>query len=93
MSREHVTRRILFSGRVQGVGFRWTTNRIASKFSVTGFVRNLANGQVELIVQGQTAVVADFLQEIQSAMSGNIDNVQDEVITSVEAFTTFEVRR
>jgi acylphosphatase len=42
-------RRVLYTGHVQGVGFRFTVRELAQRFAVTGFVRNLSNGKVELV--------------------------------------------
>ena len=52
MPADQECRRIIFHGRVQGVGFRYTTHRIARGFPVTGFVRNLTDGTVELVACG-----------------------------------------
>ncbi len=57
----------LFSGRVQGVGFRFTVCRIAEKFAVTGFVRNLDNGDVELVAEGEEAELSDFIYDIRNS--------------------------
>ena len=65
-------REIHFVGRVQGVGFRYTTNRIASGFAVTGWVKNLPNGEVKLVVEGSSTEIDAFLREIQATMSDNI---------------------
>ncbi len=51
--------RLLMSGRVQGVGFRYTAKGVAQRFAVTGFVRNLSDGRVELVVEGDAAEVTD----------------------------------
>ena len=47
-----------FSGHVQGVGFRYTTRSVASRFAVTGYVRNLPDGRVELVAEGGSGLVA-----------------------------------
>ena len=52
---------ILYSGQVQGVGFRWRLMQIAYKYNLTGYVKNLSNGNVETEVQG--VGVDDFLKE------------------------------
>lgn len=65
-------RRIYFSGRVQGVGFRATTCNIAEPLEVTGTVRNLNDGRVEVVVEGQSKEVERFLQQIRSTMARNI---------------------
>jgi acylphosphatase len=57
----------LFSGRVQGVGFRFMVCRIAERFSVTGFVRNLDNGDVEMIAEGAEPELSDFIYDIRNS--------------------------
>lgn len=52
---------IIYSGQVQGVGFRWRLTQIARKYNLTGYVRNLSNGDVETEVQG--VGVDEFLKE------------------------------
>ena len=66
--------RVIFSGRVQGVGFRWTTSRIAKGFEIAGTVRNQADGTVELVVMGEREAVLDFLRALGRAMRENIDD-------------------
>lgn len=55
---------VFFSGRVQGVGFRHTTNRISNDFDVNGFVRNLWDGTVELVAEGFEKELVEFLYAI-----------------------------
>lgn len=65
----HAERReILYAGHVQGVGFRYTVHRLARGFSVTGFVRNLCDGRVELVVEGESGDIDSFLEEISDRM-------------------------
>lgn len=59
--------RILYSGHVQGVGFRYTVQRVASGFEVVGQVRNLLDGRVELIVEGDRAELEEFRQAIRDS--------------------------
>ncbi len=59
-----LSRRAYYSGRVQGVGFRWSVKQIASGFEVSGWVRNLDDGRVELEVTGEEAEVTAFLDAI-----------------------------
>jgi acylphosphatase len=66
--------RVEFHGRVQGVGFRMTTARIARRYPVRGTVRNRDDGSVELIVAGTSVAVADFLAELRHAMRGYIES-------------------
>jgi acylphosphatase len=74
-----VCKRVLYSGRVQGVGFRYTTQRLAAGHAVAGFVRNLSTGEVELVVEGETDAVEAFLAAVARHMAGYITNtmVQD----------------
>jgi acylphosphatase len=55
---------ILYSGRVQGVGFRYTAKTVATGYEVTGVVRNLPDGRVELIAEGETAELEAFQKGI-----------------------------
>ncbi|MEM8873340.1 MAG: acylphosphatase [Planctomycetota bacterium] len=67
---------IFYSGRVQGVGFRATTCSAARGFAVTGTVRNLPDGRVEVVVEGDVDEVADFRRELASRMAGFIRDSQ-----------------
>ena len=68
-----MTQRIItFSGHVQGVGFRYTACRAASGFDVTGTVRNLADGRVECVVEGEAAQVEAFVADLTGRMGGFI---------------------
>ena len=57
----------LFTGRVQGVGFRFMVCRIAERVSVTGFVRNLSNGEVEVVAEGTEPDLSDFIYDIRNS--------------------------
>ena len=54
-------RRVYYDGRVQGVGFRYTVRSLAARFDVTGFVRNLPDGRVHLVVEGDAGEIDGFL--------------------------------
>ena len=67
--------RILYSGRVQGVGFRYTTKTVATGFEVTGSVKNLPDGRVELVAEGAKDELEAFRQGIRdSGLDHFIDN-------------------
>lgn len=72
---------ICYSGTVQGVGFRATTARIARLYPVQGWVRNLPDGLVELLVDGSPPVVDSFLADIRSRLA---DYISDENCTEHE---------
>ena len=71
-----------FSGRVQGVGFRYTTVRIASGFAVAGYVQNLPDRRVLLVGEGERADLKALVEEIKSQMS---DYIKDCTIDESEA--------
>jgi acylphosphatase len=70
-----VGKRVLYSGRVQGVGFRATARHVAAGFPVSGYVRNLPGGDVELVAEGEPAAVDAFLAALAGRMAGCIDRV------------------
>ena len=72
-------RRLYYSGRVQGVGFRFISHRLAGEFGVSGSVRNLADGRVELIAQGDAEVVTAYLGAISRELAEKIHTVHAEV--------------
>lgn len=55
---------VIYSGRVQGVGFRYTIRQLAHGFDVVGFVRNLDDGRVEMVVEGEEEELNRFIQHI-----------------------------
>jgi len=90
---ESVTQQVLYAGRVQGVGFRYTTREIARGFAVTGFVRNLPDGQVELQVQGASAEVERFLAAVAGRFEGNLRGIERRTVETAERWSRFEIRR
>ncbi|HEY5793165.1 MAG TPA: acylphosphatase [Chthoniobacterales bacterium] len=68
-----IAKKVFYEGRVQGVGFRYTTRHLASGFEVTGTVKNLPDGRVELCVGGDKGEVEDFLRALrESTLAGHI---------------------
>jgi acylphosphatase len=63
---------VFYEGRVQGVGFRYSVRQIAKGFNVTGWVRNLADGRVELQVSGEDEEVNAFLEAIRRSDLGSL---------------------
>jgi acylphosphatase len=88
-----VERRTLnYTGDVQGVGFRWTTVQLARGFAVNGFVRNLNNGSVELVAEGQKDELDRFLAAVADEMQSNIHQVQIQVSPGTGEFMSFFIR-
>jgi len=67
-----IAKQVIFIGRVQGVGFRFTVLRIANRHLLTGSVRNMHDGTVEMFAQGQPEDIADCITEINQAFGGYI---------------------
>ena len=63
--------RITVSGVVQGVGFRYFTYRVASKLSLTGYVQNKKDGSVEVLAEGDRALLLKFVEELRIGPSGS----------------------
>ena len=85
--------RVFYSGHVQGVGFRLTAEETARNFPVRGWVRNLRDGRVELVAEGQTAVLTQFLEAVrQGPMKNFIKDVKVSWGECLDEFTDFEIR-
>jgi len=80
---------IHFSGRVQGVGFRATTVRIADNYDVSGYVRNLPDGRVLLVIEGRPMQLRGMLNHVLTQMDRFID---DHTCDESEATGEFEQR-
>lgn len=61
-----------FTGRVQGVGFRYTTQNIAAHHAVVGYVQNLSDGRVRLIAEGKDADVEQFVNDVETTMKYHV---------------------
>jgi len=87
-------RHVFFEGRVQGVGFRWTVKNLARGYDVTGWVKNLADGRVELQASGETDEVDAFIEAIgESELKSHIKKVDVSVIPPPAGFHGFEIRQ
>ena len=76
-----------YAGNVQGVGFRVTASRTARDYPVTGWVRNLPDGRVQLLVEGPDEAVESFLQDVRDRWRGDI---RDEQIDEQEPTGAYE---
>ncbi len=85
---------IFYSGNVQGVGFRYTVKTVAAGYEVTGTVRNLPDGQVELLAEGAKDELKAFSEGIRDSGLGHF--IQKETVSWDEAqngFRGFEIVR
>jgi acylphosphatase len=85
-------RRVHFHGRVQGVGFRYTVRGVATRFAVTGYVRNLPDGRVLLVAEGPPEELDRFLGAIRTAMDRYINRFDETVGPATGQFSHFEIR-
>jgi acylphosphatase len=85
-------REVYYSGRVQGVGFRYTVHSLARGFAVTGFVKNLPDGRVQVVVEGVPAEVRAFLAAIHAAMQRYVRDVSETTGPATGRFEGFDVR-
>lgn len=85
-------RTVCYFGTVQGVGFRFTTLRIARGHDVSGYVRNLLNGEVEVVVEGTSDAIEKFLKAVELAMTDCIAGRRIAIEPSRGAFDSFDIR-
>ena len=85
--------RVIYRGWVQGVGFRYTAASHARKFDVAGYVRNLPDRTVELVVQGRQSEIDDLLAQIGRSFEGNIAEQSAGDFSPAEPLAGFEIRR
>ena len=85
--------RCLFYGTVQGVCFRYSTRQVADGFAVDGFVRNLPNGSVELIAEGERCEVKRFIAAVETKMRGYIRERVVEWSDYLGVYSGFEIAR
>lgn len=84
---------LLVSGHVQGVGFRWFVEREASKRDVKGYVRNLADGRVEIRAQAEDETLGEFCETVRRGPpASRVDAVEMKPVAVDGSLSTFRVR-
>ena len=83
---------VYFSGRVQGVGFRYTALQVAREFEVAGYVQNLVDGRVCVEAEGEEREVAGFIASIEERMAGYIRKVERAGARRAPQYSGFTVR-
>lgn len=81
-----------YSGDVQGIGFRFAAVDIARRYKINGWVRNCADGRVEIVAEGKEPVLDSFFKELKTTMAHCI---REEVINpepATESFSGFQIR-
>lgn len=83
--------RILFKGRVQGVGFRFTAKMIADRLNLTGSVKNLYNYDVESYVQGEVESIKRFIYELENQRFIRIESIDKTEVDIIEDENSFDI--
>jgi acylphosphatase len=89
-----ISKRILLSGRVQGVGFRHFTRVTARDLNVKGWVKNRSDGDVEVVVQGEKSKVNTMIERLkQGPVSARVDRIDVTDNETEKTFSVFDIRR
>ena len=88
---EQTAKLVIFTGHVQGVGFRYTARGIARQHPVSGYVRNQPDGTVEMIVQGAPADIDICIQDIQQEFEHYLRETRIEPVVYNPRYTDFEI--
>ncbi len=86
-----IAKSIIFTGRVQGVGFRFTARRAASRRQLTGYVRTMPNGSVEMLAQGRSEDVDDCIRDIKDSFVGYTREAKIEETPLNPQYTDFKI--
>jgi acylphosphatase len=84
-------RHVIFIGRVQGVGFRFTALRMAQRHQLTGFVRNLPDGTVEMLTQGSAKDIDDCIQDIKEYFGDYLRDTRIQEIPTDPRYKDFRI--
>lgn len=90
MKMEKVRKRFVFHGSVQGVGFRYKACYSAKNRGVSGWVRNVADGSVEMEAEGYPADIEAVVRALEEHSWGNVESVDEEIIPLVGEYN-FEI--
>lgn len=86
-----IAKHIIFIGRVQGVGFRFTSFHTANRYKLTGFVRNVPDGTVEMLAQGAADDVNDCIRDIEASFAGYIRETNIEEVPHDPRYAEFKI--
>ncbi len=89
-----IARKLLITGSVQGVGFRYFAQRVASRHQVRGYIKNLADGRVEAFVQGSEKAVNAFRDDMSAGPTySRVSEVEEIVLEPSTEYTTFRIEK
>lgn len=86
------TERVTYTGHVQGVGFRYSVRTIARRYPVAGYVKNLSDRSVELVVQGSRSAIDSLLADVAEQFRGNIRQCDRRSEDTAETYGGFDIR-
>ncbi|PIU28750.1 MAG: acylphosphatase [Candidatus Hydromicrobium americanum] len=87
------TYKVVLFGRVQGVGFRYFVESIASKYDISGYVRNTFNGKVEVVCQGEEEELKQFIDEVKKGPAFSVvTDVKIEEIKDSKKYSIFDIK-
>ena len=89
-----IARRLFISGEVQGVGFRFFAQRSAARYEVRGYIRNLADGRVEALVEGSDKAVRSFTLDMAAGpINSRVGQIEEIVLDPSGSYSTFRIER
>ena len=93
MSENIKTYKILVSGRVQGVGFRYFSQSRASKYNIKGFIRNTYDNKVEIVCQGEEEELEQFINEVRKGPAFSVvSDMEIEEIKKPQKYNSFDIK-
>ncbi len=93
MNAQTNTYKILLSGRVQGVGFRYFTENRAHKHHITGYVRNTPDDKVEIICQGSREALDNFIRQVKKGPSfAKVFHADIQPVTNPKNYHSFDIK-
>lgn len=89
-----VARKFIISGMVQGVGFRFFTQRAAARHQVRGYVKNLADGRVETLAEGEERAVENFKHDLIAGPTySNVEHLEEIVLEPGKLYSSFRIEK
>jgi acylphosphatase len=89
-----IARRLFISGEVQGVGYRFFAQRSAARYQVRGYIRNLADGRVEALVEGSEKAVNSFKLDLAAGPTNSrVGQIEEIVLDPSGHYSTFRIER
>ena len=89
-----IARKFVISGEVQGVGYRFFAQRSSARHQVRGYIKNLADGRVEVLAEGPAAAVDAFRQDLAAGPTlAKVTVLEELVLEPSRAYSAFRIER